>query len=287
MGGEGGGEGGSEGGSGGGEGGGEGGSGINYAYPDGFDEKLKGDASLIKFADEKGNFNVAGIMKSYVHAQGMMGKDKIGLPDETWTDDQYSELYNKLGRPSDNKEYNIENNAAEGIDKNEEFHNSFKEMAHKSGLAPKQAQAMSDFFNNFVGESVIKNNEMAQASSDVLSNQLKQDWGDKYDYKNKRAFSALQNFASDSEISEMGKSGLLNNTAIVRLFDKIADGMAEDSLKVEGGNTFGMTGEEAAKEIASYYAVGHPFVTRGHPEQKFYQEKMQKLQGIKLASKRR
>lgn len=270
-----------------GEGAGEGsGTGLQYAYPEGFDEKLKGDPSLMSFADEKGNFNYGNLMKSYVHAKGMLGKDKMGVPDETWTDDQYKELYNKLGRPEDIKEYMIENNVSEGIEKNEEFFNGLKESAYNAGLAPKQAQAMSDFFNNFLGESVSKNNQMSEASYNKESDALKTDWGDKYDHKIQRAFSALEQFASKEEIKGLADRGLLKETSIVRLFDKIANGMAEDSLKVEGGSTFGITGEEAAREIESYYKPGHPFVTRGHPEQKFYQEKMQKLQRVKLSSRR-
>ena len=189
----------------------------------------------MKFADDKGQFNHAAIMKSYVHASGMMGKDKMSVPDETWTDDQYKELYKRLGRPEDIKEYNIENNVSDGIDKNDAFFDSLKQSAYDAGLNPKQAQVMSDFFNKFVGESVTQNNEMSEASYLKEEGELKQDWGDKYDYKINRAFSALQEFASPEEIQEMKTKGLLGNTTITRLFDKVANGMAEDSLKVKGG----------------------------------------------------
>ena len=261
--------------------------GVQYNYPEGFDEKLMGNQSLLKHADEKGNFNIPAIMKAYVHASSMIGKDKLPLPDETWTEDQYNDLWNKLGRPEDIKEYGIENRVPDSIEANEDFFNGFKEAAYKSGLNTKQAQAMADFFNNFVGDSVSKSNELADAAFEKEQAQLRADWGDKYDYKLNRAFTALKEFASEDEIVSMKKAGLLDSMHITKLFDKIADGMAEDSLKVKGGTTFGMTSEEAAREIESYYKPGHPFVTRGHPEQKFYQEKMQKLQRIKLASRGR
>ena len=260
--------------------------GLQYAYPEGFDEKLKGHASLLKYADDKGNFNQANIMKAYVHASSMIGKDKLSMPDETWTDDQYSDLYNKLGRPEDIKEYSIDNNLPDSIEKNEEFFNAFKQTAYEAGLAPKQAQKVSDFINSFLGESVTKNSELAEQEYTQKAQALQNDWGDKYDYKLNRAFKALEQFASNDEINAMKQEGLLSSPTITRLFDKIADGMAEDSLKVKGGSTFGITSEDAAREIESFYKPGHPFITRGHPEQKFYQEKMQKLQRIKLSSRK-
>jgi len=278
--------GGDAGGGGGGEdlGGSEGG--IEYAYPEGFDETLKGNATLLKYADDKGQFNVPKIMKSLVHATGMIGKDKVTLPDETWTEDQYNELYNKLGRPADIKEYNVENNVADGIEANPDFFNSLKEAAYSAGLAPKQAQKMADFVNNFLGKSVAQNNEMAQVAYEKDLTSLKNEWGDAFERKTQRAFSALEQFASKEEINAMKSRGLLDNSLITKLFDKVAEGMSEDSLQVKGGNTFGLTATEAAAEIDKYYAKGHPFVTPGHPERKFYQEKMMKLQRIKLAGKR-
>ena len=265
---------------------GDGGTGIQYTYPDGFDETLKGNPTLLKYADDKGQFNVPKIMKSLVHATGMLGKDKMSLPDETWTDDQYSEMYNKLGRPADIKEYGIKNNLSEGIEENKEFFDNFQQAAYEAGLAPKQAQKMSDFLNSFLGESVSKNNEIMEANYTNELNSLKQEWGDAFDNKTKRAYSALEQFASGDEIADMKKRGLLDNSLITKLFDKVADGMSEDSLKVKGGNTFGLTTEEAAQEIEKYYVKGHPYMTKGHPEQRFYQEKMLKLQRIKLAGRR-
>lgn len=261
--------------------------GIQYAYPEGFDETLKGNATLLKYADDKGQFNVPKIMKSLVHATGMLGKDKVTLPDETWTDDQYGELYNKLGRPADIKEYGIENNLSEGIEENKEFFDKFKQITYDAGLAPKQAQKVADFINNFLGESVTQNNEIMQANFDKDLNSLKNEWGDAYDNKTKRAFSALEQFASDDEIKEMKSRGLLSSSIMTKLFDKVADGMSEDSLKIKGANTFGLTSEEAASEIEKFYVKGHPYNTKGHPEQRFYQEKMLKLQRVKLAGRRK
>jgi len=268
-----------------GTGGGEPG-GIEYSYPEGFDETLKGNATLLKFADDKGQFNVPKIMKSLVHATGMIGKDKVTLPDETWTEDQYSDLYNKLGRPADIKEYGVENNVPDNIEANKEFFDSFKDAAYTAGLAPKQAQAMSNFMNDFLGQSVAKNNEMSQIAYNADLTSLKNEWGDAYERKTQRAFSALEQFASKEEIAGMKSKGLLDSSLVTKLFDKVAEGMSEDSLQVKGGNTFGLTSTEAASEIEKYYVKGHPFMTQGHPERKFYQEKMMKLQRIKLAGRR-
>lgn len=56
-------------------------------------DELKMDASLLKFND------IPSLAKSYVNAQRLIGADKIALPGEHATDDEWSEVYDRLGRP--------------------------------------------------------------------------------------------------------------------------------------------------------------------------------------------
>ena len=60
---------------------------------DSIEESLKTEPSLSDIKD------VNSLAKSYVHAQKMIGADKIVMPNDKSTDDEWNDFYEKLGRP--------------------------------------------------------------------------------------------------------------------------------------------------------------------------------------------
>ena len=62
------------------------------SFRDSLPEDLRNNPSLKNFND------VGGLAKSYVHAQRMIGADKIALPNQNSTDEDWANVYNKLGR---------------------------------------------------------------------------------------------------------------------------------------------------------------------------------------------
>ena len=276
----------------GGDGGGNGGggeppAGPEFQYPEGFDETLKGNATLMNFANkEDGSFNYANIMKSLVHAQQAVGKDKISLPDETWTDDQWGELFQKLGKPGELEAYEVKAELPENFKEDEAFKAKFKEMAFNNNLLPKQANQLYKQMNEYISETMSSVNEQQQAVYDSQVSKLQKDWGDAYGNKCQRAFTALEQFASKDEIQELKEAGYLDSPAMTRLFDKIAEGLQGDNFNVESKGSFGLTPAEATEEIAKMYRADHPYMIKGHPERKHYQEKMLKLQQIKLKGRK-
>lgn len=267
----------------------DGGGGVDWQYPEGFDESLKGNATLMKFADkEKGTFNYANMMKSLVHAQSVIGKDKVALPDETWTDDQWNELYQKLGKPESLETYEIKGQLPEGMEENKEFAQHFKDMAFKANLLPGQANQMYSAINEFINNSLTTANEAEQAEYNAAVDKLKSDWGEAYEQKCTTAYKALETFASNEEINALKQGGFLQDPVVTRLFDKIADSLKGDNFDFQGETkTFGLTPAEAEEEISKMYNPQHPFMIKGHPQRAYYQEKMQKLQRLKLAGKQK
>lgn len=264
----------------------EGGGEPQWEYPEGFDETLKGNPTLLKYADkDNGKFDYAKIMKAHVHATGMLGKDKVTLPDETWTEDQWSDLYQKLGKPESLEAFEIKAQLPEGMEENKEFASKFKEMAFQANLLPKQAEKLYSEINNYIHGSLSEVNEKQEAEYNSQVENLKKDWGEAYEQKCTRAYSALEQFADDKEIQALKEGGFIQDPVVARLFDKIADSLSEDKLNIEGAQTFGMTPAEAEEEISKMYRTDHPFMQKNHPQKAYYQEKMQKLQRIKLAGK--
>ena len=95
-------------------------------------DDLREDPSLKTIQD------IPGLAKSYIHSQKMIGKDKIVLPNEHATKEDWDDVFNKLGRPASAEEYKIEGEASDLI-------NNFKPVAHNLGLNNNQVQKLVEF----------------------------------------------------------------------------------------------------------------------------------------------
>lgn len=251
----------------------------NILYPDGFDETLKGHDSIKKFVDEKGVINNANVLKSYIHAQNLIGKDKIPVPNEHYTEENWNEFFNKIGRP-DISEYKIENKVPEGLTADDNMFKNFKETAHKLGLLPKQAQGISDFYNGFIAETMKSHQEANEKELKEAITSLKKEWGQGYDSKIKAAEAGLKQFATSEEIQELQKTGLMDSPIVTKLFAKIGEGLSEDVFKGEAKGSFGMTPEQALEKIRTFYAKDHPYMNKRDPQNAFYREEMVRLHEI-------
>lgn len=103
-------------------------------WKDQLPDDLKTDPSLKTIQD------IPGLAKSYIHSQKMIGKDKIVLPNEFATKEEWDDVFNKLGRPPSPEEYKIDGEATDLI-------NNFKPVAHNLGLNNNQVQELIKFYN--------------------------------------------------------------------------------------------------------------------------------------------
>ena len=253
------------------------GDGPTYAYPEGLDSSYHGNPTLLKHANDDGSFNQANIMKSLIHASSQMGADKMVVPNQNFTDDQWKDTFSKLGLPAELTEYGVTNNLAEGQTANEEMFNNFTKLAHENGILPKQAQAIANFYNEQMlgqGQDVTAANE-ARLAADTLA--LQNEWGDEGYVKNcGLADQALKHFVTDeAELASIVDSGMLNNSAVTKLFHRLGLGLQEDSGdSILQKGTFGMDNTQLDGEIAR---LGQEASTMGrrHP---LYKAKMQEYQ---------
>lgn len=256
------------------EGGGEGGP--QYAYPEGLDESFHGNPTLLKYANEDGSFNQANIMKSLIHATSNIGADKMAVPNQNFTDDQWKETFQKLGVPADISEYGVKNNLLEGQTANEEMFNAFTKLAHENGILPKQAQAISDFYNQNIQDQGTNTTEAYQQKVAQETVSLKAEWGEEgYDKNIKIAEQALKHFVTDeAELKAIVDAGFLDSSAVTKLFHKLGIGLQEDGFDHETTGTFGMDNAGLDEAITK---IGGELTTmgKGHPN---YQAKLKQYQ---------
>lgn len=241
------------------------------------DADVKEDPSLKVFLQDDGSYNYANLMKSYVHAQRKMGEKGVHLPTDASSDEDWQNFYNMV-RPAELDKYELKNSVEEGEPIDESLFNGFREVAHKSGMAPKQAQSVLDWFNNTISESQKQSATQSAEAYEKEAGALKAEWGDAFDRQMNLAQRAVQEFADEPTLKFLKDSGLDQNVTLIRLFNKIGHGLMEDKFDQESHGTFGVTKDEAERKMAAIQGdPSHPYWNADHAQHRFAVEEMQKL----------
>jgi hypothetical protein len=224
-------------------------------------EEFRNDPNIEKFTE------IDALAKSYINATQMIGKDKVAVPNKNSTEDQWNEVYNKLGRPESADKYSL-NAKSEVVPIDEQAIKQFAENAHQLGLNNKQAQGILEFYKNNM-EGMAKqakvDTETAQAQS---TQQLRQEWGREFDTNIKKA-GALAKANMNPEILDMQlKDGMRlgDHPEIIKGFAKIAGMMSEDKIvSTESENVSSNTDVETEISDIMNNKDG-PYWNRSHPD---------------------
>jgi len=259
-------------------GGAEGAGEVIYKYPEGLDASYHNNATLMKYADKEGNFNNADIFKSLIHATSNIGKDKMTIPNEHFTPEQWAETNQLLGLPKEISEYGIENKQiSEGIQADEKMFDGFKEVAFKAGIRQDQAQAIIDFFNTSVGETIEGQRTESQNSkqADLLS--MKELWGNDFDRNDKLANEALSRFVeTPEELAALKESGFLDKPNMKKLFAKVGQGLLEDTFSENLKGNLGQSNDQLEAERSAMY-LDPAFTDKFHPQYRAKQKRFMEI----------
>ena len=178
------------------------------------------------FADYK---TADDVYKSHKNQQSMIGADKVVLPKDTGTPEQWAEYYKKTGRPDSADGYGLGDEAKDVAN-----------LMHKHGLSKKQATALYEDYKGMATkgqEDTLAQYEKQKAEG---MNQLKSLWGDKYEEKLATAQRALKEYLGndpaklDSVRKKLEASGLGNDPEIIDMFARIGSQSLEDVAKTSG-----------------------------------------------------
>ncbi len=225
--------------------GGGGGGGVDWRAD--LPEDIRSDPSLASFKAKDHKEALGAIAKSYIHAQKLVGVDKIAKPNDKWTPEQWKAFNKEMGVPETHDKYGVPKfEFAEGLTLDEKKLDGYKKIFHEAGVTPKQAEKImaayfADVNGDFVGRAEASKTSMATAVT-----QLKQEFGDKYDAKLDVARSVLKKFGSDTLLQKLEASGLANDPEVVKMFAKLGEGMLEDGA---GGSGDGLILQEATQAL--------------------------------------
>jgi len=229
---------------------------ISEGWLAGVDSELANDPSMGAIKD------INSLVKSYIHGQKMVGKDKIVLPDEHATEEDISAFYNKLGRPELDK-YEVDFGEAKYGD---DFKKSFIETAHKAGVMPKQAEAMFGFLHGQIETSNAEAAEAQKLTQQENLASLRKEWGNGFDKQVATAREALNTLADDSFKNYLKESGLATDPTLIKFFANLGSKMNEDTFDPNAVKHFGLTKDEAKDKANSMMAdMDHPYWNKDHP----------------------
>ena len=231
-----------------------------------------------EYKDEKAlqNFsNMNDFVKSYLNAQSLVGANKVAIPNKMATDEDWDEVYKKLGRPNKPEDYKY--SFSEEVDP--EQLKQFNETAHRIGLLPKQAERIIKFYNELNTQqdaNKVKNFEAKQVEAMA---ELKKEFGPEYnkrlDQAKRLAVETLGNDILNNAVLNDG-TRLGDNAQVVKAFSMLADKLSEDEL-VKGDGVDYQTASEIEKEISELTEDGSPYWNKTHPNHKKTVEQVFKL----------
>src|SRR5210317_830366 len=234
---------------------------VAKSWKDTISEEFRNDPNISKFTE------IDALAKSYINATRMIGQDKVSVPNENSTDDQWNEVYSKLGRPESPDKYKLEA-ASDVVPLDEGAIKSFAENAHQLGLNNKQAQGILEFYKNSMEGSAQQNQvdmETAQANAEQ---ELRKEWGRAYEDNIKKA-GAVAKANMDANILDMQlKDGtrLGDHPAVIKGFANIANLLSEDKLVGTESENVDQSTDYSAEISKIVNDRDGPYWNKAHPD---------------------
>ena len=218
------------------------------------------------FREEKSleNFNnMEDFVKSYLHAQKMVGADKIPVPNKHSTDEDWNEVFKRLGAPGspDDYKYDFKDQEMDSQQVQE-----FNKTAHRLGLLPKQAEGLIKFYNEMNGNIAANQEEQAAQAQLNVETELKKEFGPQFnkrlDQAKRLAVNSLgQDFLENTYLKDGSRLG--DNLTVIKAFSSLADKLSEDPI-IQGDGSSYITAKDIEKEITELTQEGSAYWDKNH-----------------------
>lgn len=206
-------------------------------------EDLRSEASL---ASIKG---VDDLAKGYVHAQRLIGTNRLEAPSDKWDEAKWSSFYDNIGRPKTPDGYKD----PEGLTLDPDLKlvpekiKAAREQMHKLGLTVKQQQALEALHLTTLNETVTGFKSTQAASKDATIKALEAEWKGDLGANIEVAKKAAIALGGQELFDYLDKSGLGNNVALIKAFNKMGKMMSEDGAARTGAtDALGLTDATSA-----------------------------------------
>lgn len=237
-------------------------------------EELRGEKSLQDFKD------INSMAKSHVELHRMLG-NRVKLPDDNSTPEEWNKFYAKIGRPESPEGYDLADpgDMPPGMQWDQDLAGWFSKTAYELGLPKQKAQEFVKRWNDRAGVTMHE----AQKQMGAELDNLRREWGDSFDGRVELGVRAIERaFQKPEEAVKfkefLNTSGLGNHPMMIKFADFVGRIMKNDGYIVSDGKG-GMLGTEAAKaKISEINAdMKHPYWDAKHPGHAAALEEMKNL----------
>ena len=234
---------------------------VATSWKEAISEEFRQDPNIEKFTE------IDALAKSYINATKMIGQDKVAVPNKNSTEDQWNEVYDKLGRPESPDKYALDVKS-DVVPLDNGAVKQFAENAHKLGLSNKQAQGVLEFYKNSM-EGMAQQSKVDTETAQVQAEQeLRQEWGREFENNVKKA-GALAKANINSDILDLElKSGIRvgDHPELIKGFAKIASMMSEDKIVSPESDSASKSADIESEISTITNNTDGPYWNKQHPD---------------------
>ncbi len=203
-------------------------------------EDYRNHPSIQKFQD------VNGLAKSYLSLESMMGQEKIPVPKGDDDINAWSMYKKAFDVPESSDKYDIQ---IEGLDDSKL--GTLKDIFYQNNIPQKTAQKLADAYIDDYKKFFEFQDQQYRLEAQKATEELKKDWGLKYEENLTNARNFLEKMSSNQEEYSYFESKIGNDPKFIKLLSKMGNAISEGSLGgFEGqGGGFTKTPQEAKQEF--------------------------------------
>jgi hypothetical protein len=185
--------------------------------------------------------NIGALANSYVHAQRAIGANKVALPNENSSDEDWAAFYKACGRPETETGYTTDGiQLPEGVTLDQSAVDSFRKFAFEHGFNQKTFNAALAYDVERVQQQAAAqaaaqqaeyNDTLAKLKTEETNGDLRKQYGNDFATVNaviQQCNKAMNTFGLTEAL---GKAGLLNNYDVIKALAKIGASMSESRMK--------------------------------------------------------
>jgi len=231
------------------------------SWKEAISQEFRNDPNIEKFTE------IDALAKSYINATQMIGKDKVAVPNKNSTEEQWNEVFDKLGRPASADKYTLDVKS-DVVPLNEGDVKQFAENAHKLGLSNKQAQGVLEFYKNNMESNAHQSKVDTETSQVQAEQELRKEWGRDFEANVKRA-GALAKANLNTEILDLElKNGMRvgDHPEMIKGFAKIANLLTEDKIMSPEDENASKTSDIESEISSIMDNKDGPYWNKQHPD---------------------
>lgn len=215
---------------------------VTKSWHDELEPDLRANPSITKFK------SVGDLGKSYVELQKSLGKDKVVLPTDKSTPEEWKAFYKKIGAPDKAEDYDVsDEDMPEQFRLGAEEKAEFRQKMLEAGLPKKHFEAAWKYYKESTLRRITQETENIKNMRGDAETNLRKEWGAAYEAKVDGAQKVINKFFEGKNIRPEFKV-LANDKGFIQAMAEIAESMSEDVIAGKERST--LTPSEAQQELS-------------------------------------